>query len=162
MICESFAKLSYACCLLYEHSLQAVRRSGPLVLFVGGVVLLEVGMLSIASAQHPYADPGHYDGDDFFVGPADSSASSSSTGSGGTGDSSSKFDTSEIREAICELYGMMHGSFGGLLTAVAGAGAIVAGAFGAYRAGFAFIVVAIGSFAIDSLVGIYFGVIECS
>ena len=79
----------------------------------------------------------------------------------GEGTEGGGFNTDVIEWAICEIFALMQGPLGGLLTAVAGAGAIVASAFGAYRAGFSLIVVAITSYAIQTLVAIYFGYFNC-
>jgi len=71
------------------------------------------------------------------------------------------YDTWQIDVAICQILGLMEGSLGAFLTAVAGAGAVVASAFGAYRAGFSLIVVATSSFIMHSLVSLWFADYQC-
>lgn len=66
------------------------------------------------------------------------------------------FDDSAIRDAICQLLMFQEGAFGALVMVVAGIGAIVSSAFGAYRAATSLIVVACGSFILRSLVTLFF------
>lgn len=66
------------------------------------------------------------------------------------------FGSGMVEFAIKELCKYMIGDLGGLLTAVAGFGAIVAAAFGAYRAFYSAIITAIGAFTISSIMSIYF------
>ena len=71
------------------------------------------------------------------------------------------FDDSEIRIAVCQLMDLMNSSLGALLTAVAGIGAIVGAAFGAYKASMSMITVATASYIMPTLVGLWFGGIVC-
>lgn len=67
------------------------------------------------------------------------------------------FDATYINEAWCELYKFMEGSFGAILTIVAGIGAIVMSAIGQYKSGLTLIVVAVGSFIMRTYVAFWFG-----
>ena len=51
----------------------------------------------------------------------------------------------------------MEGAFGALVMVVAGLGAIVAAAMGAYRAAVGMLVVAVGAFILRALVSLFFG-----
>ena len=68
-----------------------------------------------------------------------------------------RFDTQEIDSATCQLMDLMQGSVGAMLTAVAGIGAIVGAAFGAYRAAFSLLTVSTASFILPALVSLWFG-----
>jgi len=68
-----------------------------------------------------------------------------------------EFDTYEIRSATCQLMDLMQGTVGAMLTAVAGIGAIVGAAFGAYRAAFSLITVSTAAFIMPALVSLWFG-----
>jgi len=74
----------------------------------------------------------------------------------------SVYDDTIIKETYCQIKDLMEGSFGAFLTAVAGAGAVVACAFGVYRAGFGLIVVSSSSFIVHSLVGLWFVTLNCN
>lgn len=71
------------------------------------------------------------------------------------------YDDTAIRETICQIIDLMEGSMGAFLTAVTGAGAVVACAFGVYRAGFGLIVVSSSSFIIHSMVSLWFAEYNC-
>lgn len=58
--------------------------------------------------------------------------------------------------AIQELCGHMTGSLGGLLMSAAGVGAIVAAAFGNFRASFSFLITGIGAFTVSAILSLYF------
>lgn len=66
------------------------------------------------------------------------------------------FGSGMVEFAIQELCKYMIGDLGGLLTAVAGFGAIVAAAFGAYRAFYSAIITAVGAYTISSILSIFF------
>ncbi len=68
-----------------------------------------------------------------------------------------QFDTQEIDSATCQLMDLMQGTVGAMLTAVAGIGAIVGAAFGAYRAAFSLLTVSTASFILPALVSLWFG-----
>lgn len=61
-----------------------------------------------------------------------------------------------VKFAIQELCKEMMGDLGALLTATAGFGAIVAAAFGAYRAFYSAIITAVGAFSISAILSLYF------
>lgn len=63
---------------------------------------------------------------------------------------------SVIDETIKEICGLMLNDLGALLTVVAGFGAVVAAAFGAYKAFFSAIITAIGCFVTPNILGFYF------
>lgn len=62
-----------------------------------------------------------------------------------------------VRCAVANLYKLVEGAFGALVMVVAGLGAIIAAAMGAYRASLGMLVVAVGSFILRSLVSLFFG-----
>jgi hypothetical protein len=63
-----------------------------------------------------------------------------------------------IRNAVGNLFMLIEGAFGALIMVVAGLGAIVASAMGAYRAAVGMLVVAVGAFILRALVSLFFGV----
>jgi hypothetical protein len=67
------------------------------------------------------------------------------------------YNPAEIRGAVQLLFNLIEGAFGALVMVVAGIGAIISSAFGAYRAAVSLIVVATGSFILRSLVSLFFG-----
>ena len=71
------------------------------------------------------------------------------------------FDDSVLEFSWCQLYRLMEGSFGGLIATVAGIGAVISSAFGAYRAFISFLVVSIATFILRALVSLWFGMPEC-
>jgi hypothetical protein len=71
-----------------------------------------------------------------------------------------EFNDYYIERAVCSLYALIEGAFGALLTTVAGIGAIVGSAFGAYRAAISLIVVSCGAFILRSLVSLFFGSLD--
>lgn len=66
------------------------------------------------------------------------------------------FDPVLIDGAVGSLFQLIEGSFGALVMVVAGLGAIIAAAMGAYRASLGMLVVAVGSFILRSLVSLFF------
>ena len=62
-----------------------------------------------------------------------------------------------VRGAVANLFELIEGAFGALIMVVAGLGAIVAAAMGAYRAAVGMLVVAVGAFILRSLVSLFFG-----
>ncbi len=66
------------------------------------------------------------------------------------------FDPVLIDGAVGSLFQLIEGSFGALVMVVAGLGAIIAAAMGAYRASMGMLVVAVGSFILRSLVSLFF------
>ena len=79
-------------------------------------------------------------------------------GATGTGSfSEADFDDSLIRFSVGNLFKLIEGAFGALIMVVAGLGAIVAAAMGAYRAAVGMLVVAVGAFILRALVSLFFG-----
>jgi hypothetical protein len=112
-------------CVLLE---QAVQKSGGMLLFVLGLVVLAGGLSALADAQ-----------------------------GGGTTFHKADYNDTFVRVAIGNLFGLVEGSFGALVMVVAGLGAIVAAAMGAYRGALALVVVAVGAFVLRALVSLFFG-----
>ncbi len=67
-----------------------------------------------------------------------------------------QFGAGMVNVAIQEICKEIMGDLGGLLTAVAGFGAIVAAAFGAYKAFYSAILTAVGAFTVSSILSLYF------
>lgn len=64
------------------------------------------------------------------------------------------FESAKV--AIEELCGHMQGSLGALLMSAAAVGAIVAAAFGNFRASFSFLITGIGAFTVSTMLSLYF------
>lgn len=67
------------------------------------------------------------------------------------------YDDSLNRFAAGNLLMFIEGSFGALIMIASGIGAIIAGAFGAYKAAISLLFVAVGSFILRALVSLFFG-----
>jgi len=67
------------------------------------------------------------------------------------------WDQTQIATAAEFLLSMIEGALGALIMIVAGIGAIVAAAMGAYRAAVGMLVVAVGAFILRTLVQLFFG-----
>lgn len=74
------------------------------------------------------------------------------------------FDEGMITCAVGALFRLIEGHFGALVMVVSGLGAIIAAAMGGYRAAVGMLVVAVGSFILRALVGLFFGghFVECT
>ena len=83
------------------------------------------------------------------------SAAQAGTASGSF--SEADFDDTLIRMSVGNLFRLVEGAFGALVMVVAGLGAIVAAAMGAYRAAVGMLVVAVGAFILRALVSLFFG-----
>jgi len=68
-----------------------------------------------------------------------------------------QFDDELIRSGVGNLFQLIEGAFGALIMVVAGLGAIIAAAMGAYRAALGMLVVALGAFILRALVSLFFG-----
>ena len=133
------SKYKDVCATAHIRGAALLAKHGQAVMFLGGVALLTHGLESLSHAQ-VIGVPG-------------------AGGAGGAGGASAlQIDTKAIKAAYCGLIGLMQGSFGALITAVAGIGAIIASAVGAYRAAMNFIVVACGSFILQAMVDLFFNV----
>lgn len=67
------------------------------------------------------------------------------------------FEDELIRASVGNLFKLIEGAFGALVMVVAGLGAIIAAAMGAYRAAVGMLVVAVGAFILRALVSLFFG-----
>ncbi len=63
--------------------------------------------------------------------------------------------------AICDLYGLIGGSLGAMLTSAALFTGLVAAAVGGFQSVRSAVMVAVGSFAMSSGVSLYFGTFNC-
>ena len=105
-------------------------RHATAIMLAVGVVLLTGGLVELSQAQ----------------------------GGGPTGSfSEAAYDDSLVRGAVGNLFKLVEGAFGALVMVVAGLGAIVAAAMGAYRAAVGMLVVAVGAFILRALVSLFFG-----
>ncbi len=97
------------------------------MLLVAGVVLLTVGLAETSSAAT------------------------------NTSFSKANYNDTLVQGAVQQLFCLIEGAFGALIMVVAGLGAIVAAAMGAYRAAVGMLVVAVGAFILRALVSLFFG-----
>ena len=67
------------------------------------------------------------------------------------------YDDELVRAGVGNLFRLIEGAFGALVMVVAGLGAIIAAAMGAYRAAVGMLVVALGAFILRALVSLFFG-----
>ena len=103
------------------------------LLLVLGVVLIAGGVMEMSVAQ--------------------------GTGGGPTGSfTEAQYDDELVRNGVGNLFRLIEGAFGALIMVVAGLGAIIAAAMGAYRAALGMLVVALGAFILRALVSLFFGV----
>jgi hypothetical protein len=120
-----------------------IENNSQAILCCLGVIILSFGMENVAMAQS-FID----DAMDAFGISGGGSVTSSRTG---------PFDDSQIRLAVCQLFKLIEGAFGGLVMTVAGIGAIVASAFGGYKAAISLLVTGISAFVLRSFVSLFFG-----
>lgn len=66
------------------------------------------------------------------------------------------YNTERITNAVNAIMTYLEGSFGALIMASAGVGAIMSAAFGQYKASLSLLVVAVGSFILRSLMSTFF------
>jgi hypothetical protein len=79
-------------------------------------------------------------------------------GQGPTGSfTEANYDDELVRSGVGNLFRLIEGAFGALIMVVAGLGAIIAAAMGAYRAALGMLVVALGAFILRALVSLFFG-----
>ena len=67
-----------------------------------------------------------------------------------------QYNAERIDAAVNAIMTYLEGSFGALIMAAAGVGAIMSAAFGQYKASLSLLVVAVGSFILRSLIGTFF------
>jgi len=127
------AKYRLACIKSYT----LIQKHGNLCLLLLGGVLITVGAAELSAAQL------------------------SGTPVGGTSQlesfSKAGYDDGLVKASVGNLFCLIEGAFGALIMVVAGLGAIVAAAMGAYRAAVGMLVVAVGAFILRSLVSLFFG-----
>ncbi len=80
-----------------------------------------------------------------------------STAATNTSFSKANYNDTLVQNAVGQLFCLIEGAFGALIMVVAGLGAIVAAAMGAYRAAVGMLVVAVGAFILRALVSLFFG-----
>ena len=106
------------------------KRHANALLLIFGAVLLMGGLVDLSLAQ----------------------------GGGPTGSfSEAAYEDDLVRNSVGNLFKLVEGAFGALVMVVAGLGAIVAAAMGAYRAAVGMLVVAVGAFILRALVSLFFG-----
>ena len=66
------------------------------------------------------------------------------------------YNDDRITNAVNAIMTYLEGSFGALIMAASGVGAIMSAAFGQYKAALSLMVVAVGSFILRSLIGTFF------
>jgi hypothetical protein len=67
-----------------------------------------------------------------------------------------QYNDDRITNAVNAIMTYLEGSFGALIMAASGIGAIMSAAFGQYKAAFSLMAVAVGSFILRSLMGTFF------
>ncbi len=130
MIRERFQKMRRLPREACVRAVLVLERHGSLVLFAVGVMLVVGGMVNVSHA-------------------AVASATQTT--------SEANFDDTLIKNSVGMLFRLIEGAFGALVMVVAGIGAIVASAMGAYRAAVGMLVVAVGAFILRALVSLFFG-----
>jgi hypothetical protein len=103
------------------------RRQAQVALFVLGVVLLTTGLSSFSMAA--YADPDSL---------------------------TTYYNDQRIADSVNAILTYLEGTFGALVMAAAGIGAILSSAFGQYKAALGCLVVAVGAFILRSFLGTFF------
>ena len=66
------------------------------------------------------------------------------------------YNDEKVSNAVNAIMMYLEGSFGALIMAASGIGAIMSAAFGQYKAALSLMVVAVGSFILRSLIGTFF------
>jgi len=74
----------------------------------------------------------------------------------GGGSNLAKYNDTKIANAVNVIMTYLEGSFGALVMAAAGIGAILSAAFGQYKAALSLMVVAVGAFILRSLISTFF------
>jgi hypothetical protein len=73
-----------------------------------------------------------------------------------SGFTNTNYNDQKIANAVNAIMTYLEGSFGALIMAASGVGAIMSAAFGQYKAALSLMVVAVGSFILRSLIGTFF------
>lgn len=107
------------------------KQNTSLMMFLSGLAILSCGLFQISEAQ------GQQEAFRSFAKP--------------------NFVDTSIRVSVGQLFALIEGALGALIMVVAGLGAIVSSAMGAYRAAVGMLVVAVGAFILRALVSLFFG-----
>lgn len=107
-------------------SVSPTEKQARLALFLLGVGILSLGLSHEVSAQF------------------------------GTGKLGTTYNDMKIANAVNAIMAYLEGSFGALVMAAAGIGAILSAAFGQYKAALSLMVVAVGAFILRSLISTFF------
>jgi len=84
------------------------------------------------------------------------SLSLDATAQGTGGNTSTKYNDAKVANAVNAIMTYLEGSFGALVMAAAGIGAIMSAAFGQYKAALSLMMVAVGAFILRSLMSTFF------
>ncbi|MCX6115689.1 MAG: hypothetical protein NTV65_10825 [Proteobacteria bacterium] len=77
-------------------------------------------------------------------------------GTGGGGNTYTKYNDAKVANAVNAIMTYLEGSFGALIMAASGIGAIMSAAFGQYKAALSLMVVAVGAFILRSIMSTFF------
>jgi len=72
------------------------------------------------------------------------------------GNTSTKYNDAKVANAVNAIMTYLEGSFGALIMAASGIGAIMSAAFGQYKAALSLMVVAVGAFILRSIMSTFF------
>ena len=75
---------------------------------------------------------------------------------GGGGNTYTKYNDAKVANAVNAIMTYLEGSFGALIMAASGIGAIMSAAFGQYKAALSLMVVAVGAFILRSIMSTFF------
>lgn len=84
------------------------------------------------------------------------SLSLDATAQGTGGNTSTKYNDAKVANAVNAIMTYLEGSFGALIMAAAGIGAIMSAAFGQYKAALSLMMVAVGAFILRSIMSTFF------
>ena len=84
------------------------------------------------------------------------SLSIDATAQGTGGNTSTKYNDAKVANAVNAIMTYLEGSFGALIMAASGIGAIMSAAFGQYKAALSLMVVAVGAFILRSIMSTFF------
>lgn len=84
------------------------------------------------------------------------SLSLDATAQGTGGNTSTKYNDAKVANAVNAIMTYLEGSFGALVMAAAGIGAIMSAAFGQYKAALSLMMVAVGAFILRSIMSTFF------
>ncbi len=84
------------------------------------------------------------------------SLSLDATAQGTGGNTSTKYNDAKVANAVNAIMTYLEGSFGALIMAASGIGAIMSAAFGQYKAALSLMVVAVGAFILRSIMSTFF------